>query len=80
MFLRSGPAGATFPRGDLAGMADGQQVVLCVRKIAINKAVAPASRQNLLPGILRRWFGDDAGAPGNGFKVWMRRRGESLGL
>jgi hypothetical protein len=48
------------------------------RKVAINNVVVRGTRTNLLPDILRRWFGPDAGKPGTGFKVWLRRRGDRV--
>lgn len=80
LFLPSGTAGTAFPRGDLDAMIDGQRLMIWVRKIAIGKVVAKGTRQNLLPAILRRWFGDDAGKPGTGFKVWLRRRGDLVSM
>jgi hypothetical protein len=46
----------------------------------INKVFAKGTQENLLPVILRRWFGDDAGKPGTGFKVWLRRRGDLVSM
>jgi hypothetical protein len=70
--------GESFPRGELDATIDGQSLVVHVRKIAINKVVARGTKTNLLPDILRRWFGADAGKPGTGFKVWLRRRGDRV--
>ena len=78
LFLPSGAAGGSFPRGELDAIIDGQSLVVHVRKIAINKVVARGTKTNLLPDILRRWFGADAGKPGTGFKVWLRRRGDRV--
>jgi superfamily II DNA or RNA helicase/HKD family nuclease len=80
LFLPGGAAGRAFPRGDLDALADGRLVVISVRKIAINRIVAKGERENILPEMLRRWFGDDAGKPGTGFKVWLRRRGDRVTL
>ena len=78
LFLRSAAVGESFPRGELDATIDGQSLVVHVRKIAINKVVARGTKTNLLPDILRRWFGPDAGKPGTGFKVWLRRRGDRV--
>ncbi len=81
LFLPSGASAAAFPRGDLDAIMDGARVVACVRKIAVNRVVAiKGAHENLLPGILRRWFGEDAGKPGTGFKVWLRRHGDRVAL
>ena len=77
----AGASAAAFPRGDLDAIVDGAHVVACVRKIAVNRVVASkGAHENLLPGILRRWFGEDAGKPGTGFKVWLRRHGDRVAL
>jgi superfamily II DNA or RNA helicase/HKD family nuclease len=78
LFLPSGATGDSFPRGDIDATIDGVSLVVQVRKVAINKVVARGTKTNLLPDILRRWFGPDAGKPGTGFKVWLRRRGDRL--
>ncbi|MBM3628766.1 MAG: DUF3427 domain-containing protein [Alphaproteobacteria bacterium] len=81
LFLPGGAYGAAFPRGDLDAIVDGACVVACVRKIAVNRVIASrGARENLLPGILRRWFGEDAGRPGTGFKVRLRRIGDRVAL
>jgi superfamily II DNA or RNA helicase len=53
-------------------------------KIAVNVMRQPGSETNVLPDLLRRWFGPDAGAPGTRHRVDLRRIGtewelESLG-
>jgi hypothetical protein len=57
--------GAGLPKGEtpmrLESVA-GRQVVAMVAKIAIN--VVKNGGPNILPEILKGWFGDDAGAPG----------------
>jgi superfamily II DNA or RNA helicase len=78
LFLPGGAAGRAFPRGDLDALADGEHVVIRVARIAINRVVAKDASENILPAILRRWFGEDAGKPGTGFKVWLRRRGDRV--
>ncbi|MFM8988334.1 MAG: hypothetical protein ACKOUS_01410 [Alphaproteobacteria bacterium] len=81
LFLPGGASGAAFPRGDLDAIVDGACVVACVCKIAVNRVIASrGARENLLPGILRRWFGEDAGRPGTGFKVRLRRIGDRVAL
>jgi hypothetical protein len=44
-----------------------------IAKIAINVVRKPGEETNLLPEILRRWFGDDAGLPGRGERVRLKR-------
>jgi superfamily II DNA or RNA helicase/HKD family nuclease len=80
LIFQNGSAGASFPRGELDATIDGQRLEIWVRKIAVNKVVVKGTQENLLPAILRRWFGNDAGKPGTGFKVWLRRRGDLVSM
>jgi hypothetical protein len=80
LIFQNGSAGASFPRGELDATIDGRRLEIWVRKIAVNKVVVKGSQENLLPAILRRWFGNDAGKPGTGFKVWLRRRGDLVSM
>src|SRR5690606_8128216 len=45
-------------------VADGEDYQAKFVKIAVNVVARPGSDQNVLPGILRRWFGPEAGQPG----------------
>jgi hypothetical protein len=42
----------------------------------VNTAWAPGTRRNVLPDLLRRWFGPQAGKPGTDFRVRFRRSPE----
>jgi hypothetical protein len=44
-----------------------------IAKIAINVVRRSGQEQNLLPEILRGWFGQDAGLPGRGERVRLKR-------
>ena len=44
-----------------------------IAKIAINVVRKPGEEMNLLPEILRRWFGNDVGLPGRGERVRLKR-------
>ena len=44
-----------------------------IAKIAIHVIQRPGEEQNLLPEILHRWFGDEAGQPGRGERVRLKR-------
>ena len=66
------------PRGEVNIVANGFELVAHVRKIAINKVTAPgptAGTANLLPDILKAWFGRDAGSPGRKERVTLRQVG-----
>jgi superfamily II DNA or RNA helicase/diadenosine tetraphosphate (Ap4A) HIT family hydrolase len=51
----------------------GEAYEAVIAKIAINVVRKPGDEINLLPDILRRWFGDDAGLPGRGERVRLKR-------
>ncbi len=53
-------------------LPDGEVWHLNFVKIAVNVARRPGRDQNLLPGLLRSWFGDVAGNSGTGFRVRFR--------
>lgn len=53
-------------------LPDGEVWHLNFVKIAVNVACRPGRNQNLLPGLLRSWFGDAAGNSGTGFRVRFR--------
>lgn len=62
------------PEGDLEVDVDGEPVILRFVKIAVNVAYRPGSTVNVLPDLLRRWFGPDAGW-GSDVALLARRRG-----
>jgi hypothetical protein len=45
-------------------------------KVAINVARRPGNNENVLPQILRQWFGEDAGKPGTRHQVILKREGD----
>ncbi len=49
-------------------------------KVAVNVVRKPNSDANELPGLLRRWFGPDAGLTGTAHKVTFRRQGDAYEL
>jgi superfamily II DNA or RNA helicase/diadenosine tetraphosphate (Ap4A) HIT family hydrolase len=57
------------PEGETDLIIEGQHHVGLFRKIALNKVYQPPSDENVLPAILRRWFGPEAGAPGTAQNV-----------
>jgi hypothetical protein len=48
---------------------DGRQHRANFVKVAVNVATLPGSDANILPEILRGWFGPSAGQPGTRFEV-----------
>jgi hypothetical protein len=78
LFIPGNPAGKALPRGPLAIVANGRALVAQVAKIAINKATEPEASANILPDVLRGWFGADAGKPGRRERVRLRQAGQHV--
>jgi superfamily II DNA or RNA helicase len=57
------------PEGEVELMVDGQPHTARFVKVACNVLTRPGSDVNVLGEVLRRWFGDDAGATGTHHKV-----------
>jgi hypothetical protein len=49
-------------------------------KVAVNVVRRPGSDENVLPELLRQWFGADAGLPGTRHQVLLSRDGDAWGL
>ena len=52
---------------------DGATYEALIAKVTINVVRKPGEEMNLLPEILRRWFGDDAGLSSRGEQVRLKR-------
>ncbi len=52
---------------------DEETLEVLIEKVTINVVRAPGEDMNLLPQILRRWFGDEAGLPGRSERVRLKR-------
>jgi hypothetical protein len=57
------------PHGEVDVVIDGEVQRARFVKVACNVIARPNEPVNLLPEILRRWFGDEAGAPGTDHTV-----------
>lgn len=57
------------PDGPVEFMADGERYTGRFMKVALNVATRPGTDGNVLPALLRRWFGPSAGHPGSDHKV-----------
>ncbi len=64
------------PEGWRAVVADGESLQAYFVKIAVNKMQRAGSSKNVLPEVLRRWFGPQAGSPGRTEHVVFERRGD----
>ena len=49
-------------------------------KVAVNVARRPGNDDNVLPQILRQWFGEDAGKPGTRHQVILKHGGDGWRL
>jgi superfamily II DNA or RNA helicase/HKD family nuclease len=58
-------------------LVDGEEFQAKFVKIAVNVVVRPGSDENVLPDLLRRWFGPAAGHPGRSHAVVLERRGST---
>ncbi len=61
------------PEGIVEFEADGEVYVGRFVKIALNTATLPGGDANVLPSLLRRWFGPSAGHPGTDHRVILRQ-------
>ncbi|MCB9891592.1 MAG: DEAD/DEAH box helicase family protein [Planctomycetes bacterium] len=64
------------PEGTVPLWADGQRFEAHFAKIAINRICEPTQEKNALPDLLRRWFGNEAGAPGRSNSVVCEREAD----
>src|SRR5262249_14014910 len=63
------------PEGDVSVEVDGETYLFRFAKIAVNVASETAAGANVLPALMRRWFGLGAGQPGSRHRVELRRIG-----
>lgn len=61
------------PEGDVPVVVDGETYLFRFVKIAVNVATEEGSDSNVLPLLMRRWFGPNAGAPGSHHRVQLWR-------
>jgi superfamily II DNA or RNA helicase len=73
LFLPDRAARPDLPTGPTPILIDGTPYEAEFAKIAINVIRVPGSARNELPGLLRAWFGPDAGLPGTSFQVRLER-------
>lgn len=78
LFLPRGKAAGTWgdalPKGDVPVRVDGRTVTASVAKIAVN-VMRDDTGANVLPAILKAWFGESAGMPGHRARVQFRKAG-----
>jgi hypothetical protein len=61
------------PEGWQTIVVDGEELQANFKKIAVNVVTRPGSTENILPEILRKWYGSDAGQPGRRQSVVFER-------
>ena len=64
------------PQGEVEVLVDGQSYQFRFVKIAVNVATEPGSKKNVLPEILKRMFGETAGASGTNHHVQFEKDGD----
>ncbi len=69
VFLPARKKAGGLPEGWTSLRVDGEQLSGNFVKVALNVVVREAGGANVLPEILRRWFGPDAGLPGTRHRV-----------
>ncbi len=62
------------PSGDVAVVADGKAYTFQFQKIACNVVLERVGGSNVLPALLRGWFGPMAGFPGTRYSVELVKR------
>ena len=65
------------PEGQVEVQVDGRPFTLSFRKIAVNVASERPGGPNVLPQLMRRWFGPTAGQPGTHHVVELQRVGDA---
>ena len=73
LFLPSAATTLHLEEGPTPVQIDREAYEVLIAKIAIDVVRKPGEGMNLLPEILRRWFGGDVGLPGRGERVRLKR-------
>ncbi|MCK1417627.1 DUF3427 domain-containing protein [Bradyrhizobium sp. CW4] len=73
LFLPSSAMSLDLDVGPASVEIDGQVYEAVIAKIAINVLRRNEQGENILPEVLRGWFGEDAGLPGRGERVRLKR-------
>jgi hypothetical protein len=80
LFLPDRELQPEIPFGTVDVSIDGKAHEADIVKIAVNVVRAKGGETNVLPSILRGWFGADAGRPGTAFQVAFEPEGAGLRL
>lgn len=65
------------PDGEVWVTVEGERYLFSFKKMAVDMVWAnDGHRNNVLPILMRRWFGPNAGHPGTRYRVQLRRHGD----
>jgi hypothetical protein len=78
LFLPDRKTSPDLPLGQVSVQANGEQLEASFVKVALNVVKRPGSDSNVLPDIIRGWFGEHAGLPRTYFHVGFRQEGDRL--
>jgi superfamily II DNA or RNA helicase/HKD family nuclease/diadenosine tetraphosphate (Ap4A) HIT family hydrolase len=78
LFLPDRGRTAGIPSSWVPIVADGEEYEADFVKVAVNVVRKAGSPQNVLPFLLRKWFGPDAGQTGTAHRVQFKRSGSDL--
>jgi len=73
IFLADRDSHPELPEGWTDIRVDGETLSANFARVAINVVRRSGGAENLLPGLLHRWFGPDAGKPGTRHQVMLRQ-------
>ena len=76
LFLPDRSTHPGIPRGLVDVIADGMECQANFVEVAVNVVREAGRGKNILPDLLRSWFGEDAGQPGRGEQVVFDRDGQ----
>ncbi len=77
LFLPDRATRPDIPEGLTPVLIDGQRYDAQFAKVAVNVIRPAGSERNELPGLLRAWFGPDAGLPGTSFQVRFEKAADN---
>jgi superfamily II DNA or RNA helicase/HKD family nuclease/diadenosine tetraphosphate (Ap4A) HIT family hydrolase len=78
LFLPDRARSSGIPSSWVPIVADGEPYEADFVKVAVNVVRKPDTTQNVLPSLLRKWFGPDAGQTGTAHRVQFKRSGADL--
>lgn len=80
LFLPDREKAQGVPEGWQNVTVDGEELQANFVKIAVNVVTRPGSTENILPEILQKWYGSEAGRPGRTHSVVFERSGSAYAM